>query len=658
MQREKSKLNQKTHRVKLWSFRISLVFLPIIFFCILEITLRLFNYGFPDKPLSPSQDDPQFLEIQENLGRKYFPNERISPAVSKERIWATKPKNSFRIFIFGGSTAAGYPYFYNGTFSTIVKLLLEKNFPDTFFEVINFAMTAVNSNTVVDLIKKIWVYEPDLILVYAGHNEFYGALGIGSTEFIGQSRYLIKLYLYLTEFKTFQFLQNVIWRLENILQRPLSKENAPQGTLMERIVRKKQIRYGDRLYQVAMENFKKNIDEVISETQKHSVPLILSTVSSNILDQEPFQNNFSTVTDSASWVINFHKANIFYQQKLLDSAQIYFRRCINLDTFTASPYYSLGKIANTRKEFEKSYSLFYKAKDYDALRFRASEDVNSILLDLAKKHQIPLANIKSDFEMNSPHSVPGNNLFLEHLHPNLEGYVLMGKSFYKTILKMQIISDSSQHIQIDKLTWNDFGITRLDEEIGRLRVAILTSGWPFRKDRVGSLDNVAYVPGNILEKLALQYWKNEITWEQAHVQLAEYYERTGEIDLAENEYQALIIGTPYNPSPYHRLAKLLIKQKKYKKTFFYLHKLLKYFEDIHSLRLLGSMYIDKGEFNRAIIYLEKAIKISLDDQQNLYLLAQAYSRLGDVQNENKILTKLHRLNPNHPGLKSIREKTK
>jgi len=43
---------------------------------------------------------------------------------------------------------------------------------------------------------------PDLILIYAGHNEYYGALGVGSMENLGTSRTIVNFVISLEKFKT------------------------------------------------------------------------------------------------------------------------------------------------------------------------------------------------------------------------------------------------------------------------------------------------------------------------------------------------------------------------------------------------------------------------------------------------------------------------
>ncbi|HVO75336.1 MAG TPA: hypothetical protein VMT35_15005, partial [Ignavibacteriaceae bacterium] len=62
-------------------------------------------------------------------------------------------------------------------------------------------MTAVNSYTLLDLLPGVLNQKPDLILIYAGHNEYYGALGVGSVESYGSSRTIIKIMIYLNNFK-------------------------------------------------------------------------------------------------------------------------------------------------------------------------------------------------------------------------------------------------------------------------------------------------------------------------------------------------------------------------------------------------------------------------------------------------------------------------
>ena len=148
--------------------------------------------------------------INSNIGKKYFPSGDFNPTTNGDEFDIQKKENTFRVFVLGGSSAEGFPFDPMGSFSRYIRRRLELVYPNTPVEVINLGMTAVNSYTVLDLLPGVLNQKPDLILIYAGHNEYYGALGVGSEQSFGSSRLLIKLMLNLNNFKITQLVRNSI----------------------------------------------------------------------------------------------------------------------------------------------------------------------------------------------------------------------------------------------------------------------------------------------------------------------------------------------------------------------------------------------------------------------------------------------------------------
>jgi hypothetical protein len=430
----------------------------------------------------------------------------------------------------------------------------------------------------------------------------------------------------------------------NIFDKPSYADIAEQMTLMERMVKLKQIRYDSDLYHKSLHNFQQNLISIIEEANQYPVKIILSTVTSNIHDQQPFADELSPDIDPEEWQYFYEKASLNLREADLDSAAFYFLKCLKIDSLSASPHFGLAKVFEEKDDSIKSYHHYYLAKDLDALRFRASEDLNQIITEISDQAQLPLADIKLEFENASPHRLPGNNLFLEHLHPNIDGYYLMARSFYQTIVNSKIISDSCHEISFDQSNFHNLGITALDEELGRIRVKILTSGWPFKHAKIGSLADFDSLTGDIVQDLAKKYWKNEISWEEAHVILAEHYEKKNLWDQASGEYQALIVGTPYNPSPSYRLAQILLKEEKFEAVSLLLHRLLGYHNDILVYKLLAQTYLEKDEPAKALIYLDAAHKINKEDKKILRLMVSAYDALEDTLNSMKTLKYLRELN--------------
>lgn len=196
-----------------------------------------------------------------------------------------KKANSFRVFVLGESSAEGFPYMPMGSFSHYIRRRLELVYPNTAVEVVNIGMTAVNSYTLLDLLPGVLDQKPDLILIYAGHNEFYGALGVGSTASYGSSRTLINLILYLNKFKITQFVRNSIdW----VLSLFLSENNRFSGTLMSNMAKDKHILLDSKVFNAGLQQFKDNFTDILHLIKDNGVPVILGRQVSNLKDQKPF----------------------------------------------------------------------------------------------------------------------------------------------------------------------------------------------------------------------------------------------------------------------------------------------------------------------------------------------------------------------------------
>lgn len=191
------------------SFWIVLLAIPVLFFVLLEGGLRLFDYGENRDLFVPVEwKGEAYYAVNPAVARRYFSDPTFSTYVSRDRFLARKPPGTYRIFCLGASTTVGFPYMFNGSYSSLLRDRLITLFPDQRVEVVNVGITAVNSYTVADLARELMDYEPDLLIVYAGHNEFYGALGVGSAEFVGSRRWMVRLYLTLQEARTVRLLRD------------------------------------------------------------------------------------------------------------------------------------------------------------------------------------------------------------------------------------------------------------------------------------------------------------------------------------------------------------------------------------------------------------------------------------------------------------------
>ena len=80
------------------------------------------------------------------------------------------------------STLLGFPNPLGTSFPAFLQVMLEDAYPRRRFKVVNCGITAINSFVLLDFVDEIVAYEPDLVIIYAGHNDqgyyFFHHLGL------------------------------------------------------------------------------------------------------------------------------------------------------------------------------------------------------------------------------------------------------------------------------------------------------------------------------------------------------------------------------------------------------------------------------------------------------------------------------------------------
>ncbi|HSW55328.1 MAG TPA: SGNH/GDSL hydrolase family protein, partial [Ignavibacteriaceae bacterium] len=442
----KTEENKKIRKTKspFW-FYLILILIPVLFFVLLEIFLRVFNYDRNDEQWIKITETKQMLNP--DVAGRYFFNTKDLPQSNNDAFDIVKRKNSFRVFVMGGSSAQGFPFSPNGTFSRYIRDRLELIYPDKYIEVVNLGITATNSYTIRDLLPGVLEQYPDLILFYAGHNEYYGAFGVGSTENIGNSRELVNFLIWLNQFKSVELLRSGISSLISIFSSNSELESHRGGTLMARIVKEQLIPYNSESYNVGVEQFEGNFEDILQMTKDAGVPVVIGTLVSNLKDQKPFNSVGSGINENADTV--YLKAQLQLKLRNMHSAD----------------------------------SLFRFAKDLDALRFRAPEKINEIIKQLTLKYNCGLVDVDSIFNANSPDGIIGNNLSVDHLHPTLSGYLLMGKIYFEAMARNSFLLNDEQiqmtDDQQDSIVVHHFSFSRLDTSISYIRLIGLLNDWPF-----------------------------------------------------------------------------------------------------------------------------------------------------------------------------------
>jgi hypothetical protein len=169
--------NRKTKDVIIISI-ITLVLLILIetvcYFKFNNYSTKIINYDlalkiFESPKLFDKEDDKYHYS-------SYFPTRYYKSKNSSKgnRILKDK-KDTFRVFVFGGSSVAGSPFGHWGSFANFLEDELRRKLtnPSLKVEVMNFGVSSIGSSKVRHIFEKAIKYSPDLVIFYMGNNELY-----------------------------------------------------------------------------------------------------------------------------------------------------------------------------------------------------------------------------------------------------------------------------------------------------------------------------------------------------------------------------------------------------------------------------------------------------------------------------------------------------
>ncbi len=357
-----------------WAIRLALAVLsPIVVFALLELVLRAGGVGFPSAFFIrvPGRD----VQVPNaHFGERFFPKS-LTRVPAPHLLANPKPKGVYRIFVFGESAAMGVPE-PGLSFGRILEILLAQHYTGLRFEVVNTAMTAINSHAVLPIARECAEYAPDAFVVYMGNNEVVGPYGPG-TVFTSAMNWLplIRLNVWQHSTRTGQWIAS---RLAH--GRPQADWRGME-MFSDRMVPR-----DDPRLAATCANFRRNLEDIVAAGRQAGAQVVLSTVSVNLKDSPPFAG--------AAAAERFRK----------------------------------GREWMAAGDTTRAGEAFADARNLDELRFRADSRINGIIREVAARPGVTLADAERAFG-----PAPGAELFYEHVHLKFAGNYLLARTVAERI---------------------------------------------------------------------------------------------------------------------------------------------------------------------------------------------------------------------------------
>ena len=418
---KKTKVKFKT------SFILIYAILIISFFILVEMVLKILNYGLDFSPFIKHKTLERYYATNIYYANKYYSPERtIKEYQAKNLFLRKKAKDTIRGFVVGGSTAEGFPYSSNNSFGKIIEKGLNYSQNKYKFEILNLSFSAMSSYYVNDAMKELKKYDPDFFIIYSGHNEYYGTISATTSKF----HIFRKMYIFLRNFKTIQLIQNLLTKKEK------SDKNK---MLMEEQFAGKKLEKNEKNDEYIAKCFIKNIEDSIELYSKKNIPIFLVEPISNFIDMPPFaskdQDKYSDL------IIEYNNA---IEKKNINSI-VAIENKVDDKLFKYNAHFKYLKakrenIINNNIDLEN----YIEAKDFDIIPFRTRSNINNVLKKLFEKNKYKnLYYIKLlDIIKNEYNSNFDNTIFIDHLHFNRRGHKIIAKIITKEIAKYYNIENN------------------------------------------------------------------------------------------------------------------------------------------------------------------------------------------------------------------------
>ena len=319
---------------------------------------------------------------------------------------------------------------------------------------------------------------------------------------------------------------------------------------------------------------------------------------------------------------------------------------------TAAMVFKQARQLEMQRGYEKAKKSYILAKDLDALRFRAPDEFNGIIHRVAAKNNIPVVKTGAYFEHSSPNCLIGDNLIVDHLHPNIPGYFLMADAFFQTMRENNFITDNWDSTRIKPASFylNNWVLTGLDSAYADLNIKYLKGGWPFKPKTSPNHSLNYFNPTTKAESWALKILQDEsVSLESAHLELAKYYVKQKNYGRAFREYRSLIYIIPFDIELYKPAAESLFKLNRFSYALPLLYQSLKVKETAFANKWIGQILLEEGKQKEALPYLEKLYNMKSDDPQLLWYLYRVYLLNSQREKAQQTLNKLRMIMPNHSG---------
>lgn len=344
----------------------------------------------------------------------------------RQSILRYKPENGLRILVFGASASAGLGFGPNVAFARQFEDMLVEAYPDRVVEVLNLSIVALPAGSVKTLLADAARrYDPDLLIVYSGNNEFMEIHAEKYQQLRGG--YLSWLREHLMGLHLAQWLEEAVAgpaRVPSLADQDVLRADVRQAE--RTIIHDVEIAPRERA--AIMDAYRGHLEDMSRAASENGVPVVLSTVASNWRWRGPKDLPDDWLDDivsggGAPGIDRPRQALAVIDERVLAaepnevSGWLYHRALV---------HEALGNREQAREDF-------IAAKDADPHLRRALSAGNEAVRSVSRAAGIPVVDIEAFLSSRTEAGTIGFEVFYDNVHFTPQGALLVAAEYFRSL---------------------------------------------------------------------------------------------------------------------------------------------------------------------------------------------------------------------------------
>ncbi len=593
---------------------IAVVVVPLLFFVLVEFGLQVFGVGtgYDYFHAIDIDGEPHYQENPRFAQQFYPASLNIGPLYNT--FSQARDTDLLRVYVLGGSAAMGYPHKNHGV-DRLLATQLRAALPSRQIEVINTAMTSVNSHVIYEVARTLPAQSADFAVILVGNNEVVGPYGPGTfNQNFLSSLSLIRGLQALKRTRIWQALSGLAARLQPTDAR---QELEWQGMQM---FTEHGITHDDPRLQSVYRHYEQNLRDTIETLRAKGIHVILSSVPVNLRHSAPFLSVHGaglSAKQIEEWERLSEQASAAQRRESWREAIDHLRTAIDISPEHADTHFRLATAYEHGGEHEQAATHYRRALDLDALRFRADTRINAVVAEVAAsvaRDSFDFVDSAAAFEQASGPFQPGWNLLLEHVHYDFTGNHVLAAGLARAIVGSLKAADGFRPLPMAEVaSRTGFPNHETIELMKELLDMVQKPPFPgqsnytelesFIDGKITQLQREVGTPAQVLQRRKDVIESGEADW-RVHFEMAMLSQHLRDRKAAYRHFSKVIELYPHNRESYIKLAEIMGKEGKPADAIPLLERSLYYTRGDEVMTAettgqLGTAYLKNGEYDKA-----------------------------------------------------------